>query len=132
MTFWEDAGYQGWVVVEAEQDPAKANPLGVRDGKQENTLPSIQDCKKEKEERKEYGKESKKSDCWARDVSGKLHGTNVQNFIPEAEISVVADPFMNDSMKEWAESVGIRKTSSNPEDVFADPEVGRGVYLLLH
>ena len=54
---------------------------------------------------------------------GKLHGTNVQNFIPEAEISVVADPFMNDSMKEWAESVGIRKTSSNPEDVFADPEV---------
>ena len=22
-----DAGYQGWVVVEAEQDPAKANPL---------------------------------------------------------------------------------------------------------
>ena len=54
---------------------------------------------------------------------GKLHGTNVQNFIPEAEISVVADPFMNDSMKEWAESVGIRKTSSNPEVVFADPEV---------
>ena len=54
---------------------------------------------------------------------GKLHGTNVQNFIPEAEISVVADPFMNDSMKEWAESVGIKKTSSNPEDVFADPEV---------
>ena len=23
----EDAGYEGWVVVEAEQDPAKANPL---------------------------------------------------------------------------------------------------------
>lgn len=22
-----DAGYEGWVVVEAEQDPAKANPL---------------------------------------------------------------------------------------------------------
>jgi sugar phosphate isomerase/epimerase len=22
-----DAGYQGWLVVEAEQDPAKANPL---------------------------------------------------------------------------------------------------------
>ena len=23
----EDTGYEGWVVVEAEQDPAKANPL---------------------------------------------------------------------------------------------------------
>ena len=22
-----DAGYQGWLLVEAEQDPAKANPL---------------------------------------------------------------------------------------------------------
>ena len=39
---------------------------------------------------------------------------------------------MNDSMKEWAESVGIKKTSSNPEDVFADPEVDAVFYLLLH
>lgn len=23
----EDFGYQGWIVVEAEQDPAKANPF---------------------------------------------------------------------------------------------------------
>ena len=23
----EESGYQGWVVVEAEQDPAKANPF---------------------------------------------------------------------------------------------------------
>ena len=31
---------------------------------------------------------------------GKLHGTNVQNFIPDAEIVVLADPFMNEAMEE--------------------------------
>ena len=50
---------------------------------------------------------------------GKLHGTNVQNFIPNAEIAIVADPFMNEAMEEWAESVGIEKTTKDPEDVFA-------------
>ena len=54
---------------------------------------------------------------------GKLHGTNVQNFIPDAEIAVVADPFMNDSMREWAAGAGIPKTTADPEEVFADPEV---------
>ena len=54
---------------------------------------------------------------------GKLHGTNVQNFIPDAEIAVVADPFMNDTMREWAAGLGIPKATDNPEEVFADPEV---------
>lgn len=54
---------------------------------------------------------------------GKLHGTNVQNFIPDAEVVIVADPFMNDAMKEWADSVGIPKTSNNPDDVFNNPDV---------
>jgi len=27
VTVLEESGYEGWVVVEAEQDPAKANPF---------------------------------------------------------------------------------------------------------
>ncbi len=54
---------------------------------------------------------------------GKLHGTNIQNFIPNAEVATVADPFMNDAMREWADSINIPKTSDNPDDIFNDPEI---------
>ena len=54
---------------------------------------------------------------------GKLHGTNIQNFIPNAQVVIVADPFMNDDMKAWADSLNIPKTSNNPEDVFNNPDV---------
>mgnify|MGYP001623142886 CR=1 FL=1 len=54
---------------------------------------------------------------------GKLHGTNIQNFVPGAEVVLAADPFMNDAMRNWAEELGIPRTSADPEEVFADPEV---------
>mgnify|MGYP004443805291 CR=1 FL=1 len=54
---------------------------------------------------------------------GKLHGANVQNFIPNATVVSVADPFMNDAMKAWADSLNIPKTSNDPDEIFNDPEV---------
>lgn len=54
---------------------------------------------------------------------GKLHGANLQNSVPGAEVVVLADPFLNDSMKEWAESIGIPKCTKDPDEVFADPDV---------
>ncbi|MDR1800642.1 MAG: inositol 2-dehydrogenase [Lachnospiraceae bacterium] len=54
---------------------------------------------------------------------GKLHGTNVQNVIPDAEIIVVADPFMNDDMRAWAASVGIPYCTDKMDEVFENPEV---------
>ena len=54
---------------------------------------------------------------------GKLHATNVQNFIPDAEITVLADPFMNDDMEAFAKGLGIAKCTKDPAEVFADPEV---------
>ncbi|HIV24185.1 MAG TPA: inositol 2-dehydrogenase [Candidatus Scatomonas pullistercoris] len=54
---------------------------------------------------------------------GKLHGTNIQNLVPNAEIVIAADPFMNEETREWAAGLGIPRTSADPEEVFADPEV---------
>ncbi|MDO5455528.1 MAG: inositol 2-dehydrogenase [Eubacteriales bacterium] len=54
---------------------------------------------------------------------GKLHATNVQNFIPDAEIVMLADPFLNDDMKAWAAGIGITNCTKDPADVFANPEI---------
>ena len=54
---------------------------------------------------------------------GKLHGTNVQNFIPNAEVVVLADPFLNEDMEAWAKSIGIARCSKDPEDVFSAADV---------
>lgn len=54
---------------------------------------------------------------------GKLHGTNLQNFVPDAEVTVVADPFMNEEMETWAKSIGIPKCTKDAEEVFSDPDV---------
>lgn len=54
---------------------------------------------------------------------GKLHGTNIQNVVPGAEVVVVADPFLNDEMKEWAASLGIEKCTNDPNEVFTAENV---------
>lgn len=54
---------------------------------------------------------------------GRLHGTNLQNAVSDAEVTVVADPFMNDEMEAWAASIGIGKCTKDADEVFADPDV---------
>ncbi len=54
---------------------------------------------------------------------GKLHGTNLQNVIPNAEIVMLADPFLNEGMEEWAKSIGIPACTKDPADVFNNPDV---------
>ena len=54
---------------------------------------------------------------------GKLHGTNVQNFIPDEEVVILADPFLNEEMEEWAKSIGIERCTKDPADVFAAADV---------
>ena len=54
---------------------------------------------------------------------GKLHGTNLMNAVSDAEVTVVADPFMNETMEAWAKSLGIPKCTKDVDAVFTDPDV---------
>ena len=54
---------------------------------------------------------------------GKLHVTNLVNSVPDAEVVMVADPFLNDDSIAWANSLGITNCSKNSDDVFANPDV---------
>lgn len=42
---------------------------------------------------------------------GKLHVTNLVNSVPDAEVVMVADPFLNDDSIAWANSLGITNCS---------------------
>jgi myo-inositol 2-dehydrogenase/D-chiro-inositol 1-dehydrogenase len=54
---------------------------------------------------------------------GRLHGTNIQNLVKGAEVVVLADPFLNEDMENWAKSIGIAKCTKNADEVFADENV---------
>lgn len=54
---------------------------------------------------------------------GKLHGTNLVQSVPQAELVAVADPFMNDGIKEWAANLGIEKVYDDTQKIMDDPEI---------
>ena len=54
---------------------------------------------------------------------GRLHGTNLQNFIADAEVVMLADPFLNEDMEAWAKSIGIANCTKNADEVFASADV---------
>ena len=42
---------------------------------------------------------------------GRLHGENLAFNVPQARLVIAADAYLNDSMKEWADSVGVDCTN---------------------
>lgn len=54
---------------------------------------------------------------------GKLHAMNIQNAIPNAEIIIAADPYLNETSEAWAEDLNIPKVTKDPEEVINDPDV---------
>ena len=54
---------------------------------------------------------------------GKLHGSNIQNLVKDAEIVLAADPYLNDQTLEWAQSVGIPRCTKDVEEIFKGPDV---------
>jgi myo-inositol 2-dehydrogenase/D-chiro-inositol 1-dehydrogenase len=54
---------------------------------------------------------------------GKLHGNNISHSIQNAKVEAVADPLLNDDMREWAESLGIKKIHKDPAEIFSNEEI---------
>lgn len=53
---------------------------------------------------------------------GKLHAVNILG-MQDAEILVIADPFANQETEEWANSIGVKNISKDPDDVFNNPDI---------
>lgn len=54
---------------------------------------------------------------------GRLHAENIANNFRAVEIKTLADVFLNDDMQKWAESIGIRQCTKDPDDIFNDAEI---------
>jgi myo-inositol 2-dehydrogenase/D-chiro-inositol 1-dehydrogenase len=54
---------------------------------------------------------------------GKLHGNNLAHSVKGAKLEALADPLLNDDMREWAGSLGIKKVYKDPGEIFSDKEI---------
>lgn len=54
---------------------------------------------------------------------GRLHITNITNYVANAEVAAIADPFMNDDMKSFAAGLGITACYADPEQIISDPSI---------
>lgn len=54
---------------------------------------------------------------------GKIHIENLLQKIPQAEVKVVADAYMNDDIKEWCTGRGISNLTKDAHDLFQDSEL---------
>jgi len=54
---------------------------------------------------------------------GKVHAQSIALSIPGAKIKTIADVFMNEETRNWAENLGIENTTKNYMDILNDPEI---------
>ena len=54
---------------------------------------------------------------------GRLHGENLAYSVPEARLVAVADLYLNEDMKSWAQGLGVSTISADPSDIINDPEI---------
>ena len=54
---------------------------------------------------------------------GKLHVENITNNVPSAKIKAVADVFLNEDTKKWAEGLGIPVATKDYHEILQDAEI---------
>lgn len=54
---------------------------------------------------------------------GKVHTQSICNYVKNATIKTIADPFMNDETAAWAKSMGVENTTKDYKEILSDPEI---------
>jgi myo-inositol 2-dehydrogenase/D-chiro-inositol 1-dehydrogenase len=54
---------------------------------------------------------------------GKVHTESISNYVRNAHIKTVADPFMNDTTAAWLKSMGAESVTKDYHDILNDPEI---------
>ncbi len=54
---------------------------------------------------------------------GKVHTESICNYVRNARIKTVADPFMNETTAAWLKSMGVENTTKDHHDILNDPEI---------
>ncbi len=54
---------------------------------------------------------------------GQVHAKSILTGVPEAHIAAIADPYITDSVKDWAKSVGIENVYTDYHQALNDPNI---------
>ena len=54
---------------------------------------------------------------------GKVHTESICNYVRNARIKTVADPFLNESTENWLKSMGVENTAKDYHEILNDPEI---------
>lgn len=54
---------------------------------------------------------------------GRVHGESISKFVKNAQVKAIADPFLNDNTKAWAQSMGIKEAYTDYKKILEDPAI---------
>ncbi len=54
---------------------------------------------------------------------GKVHTESICNYVRNARIKTVADPFMNEATEKWLLGMGVEGTTKDYHEILSDPEI---------
>lgn len=54
---------------------------------------------------------------------GKVHAESISNYVKNAVVKTIADPFMNEATENWAKGMGIANTTKDYKEILTDPEI---------
>lgn len=55
---------------------------------------------------------------------GKVHTESICNYVKNAEVKAIADPFLSEETAAWAKKLGVEVATKDYHEILADPEIG--------